>query len=106
MSFRDITGYNTSRDYERLIELARTQSIICIVDYESAVPGLKAIRDVARTTWMCRDNAAPDVSARGIGYIDGFTRNGFIGQCWRSNLEFIEPDLEAKQEPVPSASSL
>ena len=104
MSLRDITGYETSRDYERLIELARTQSIICIVDYESCDG--RPIRDIAHTIWPCQDNAAPDVSARGIGYIDGFTRNGFIGQCWRSNLEFIEPDLEAKQEPVPSASSL
>ena len=89
---RDITGYKTSRDYERLIELARTQSVVCIVDY--AMQGDEPIRDVAQTLWfgvgLYRE--APDISCRGHGYIyGGTTKESFIAQCQRAHVEFIEP---------------
>lgn len=81
-----LAAYNGSQDYERLVELSRQQSIICIVDYD------KEIRDVARTIY--RDHHGSecwDVSARGISYITAFSKEEFLAACTRNHLEFIEP---------------
>lgn len=85
MNVFQIAAYPTSRDYLRLAGLAKTQSIICIVSYESH-------RDVAKTIFST-DGAAEiwHVSARGTGYVLAGDRDDFVRQCERVGLEFIEP---------------
>lgn len=81
----DLAAYAGSRDYVRLAELARTSSIICILDYETH-------RDVARTNYASRGASEWwQVSARGIGYITAFSQEDFMALCEHANLEFIEP---------------
>jgi len=84
---RDITGYETSRDYERLADLMHKQSIVCIVDYG------KDCRDVAQTLWTeSRSGAGTwQVTVRGVGYIHEFSRSEFIASCHAANLEFLVP---------------
>jgi hypothetical protein len=81
-----LAGYNGSRDYGRLADLARVRSIICIVDYQEC-------RDVAHTIFTtCGANLESwCVSGRGIGYVHAFNRADFIARCEAANLEFIEP---------------
>jgi hypothetical protein len=80
-----LEGYNGSRDYARLAELAQTRSVICLVDYQGC-------RDVAHTVYSKFDELETwTVGARGIGYISTFDREGFIASCQARNLEFIEP---------------
>lgn len=81
-----ISGYCSSKDYALLAELSRTQSVICIVDYN---PGL---RDVARTFYRAHGEEEHwSVSARGISYIEAFNRKEFLALCVHRNLEFILP---------------
>lgn len=85
-----IQGYKTSKDYTRLLDLMKTQSIICIVDYGTDC------RDVAHTIFESYerhpDNPLMQVSARGIGYLHTNSPSEFIRQCEKYNLEFIEPE--------------
>lgn len=89
MNVSQIAAYPVSRDYLRLAELAKAQSIICIVSYES-------YRDVAKTIFST-DGAAGiwHVSARGTGYVLAADLDEFVRQCERVNLEFIEPPAAA-----------
>lgn len=81
----ELAPYTGSRDYGRLADLARTGSIICMVDYDS-------VRDVARTNYFERPGQTMwSVSARGICYVTAFSRDDFIALCAHANLEFIEP---------------
>lgn len=83
-----ISGYDISRDYERLADAMQTQSVICIVDYG------KDCRDVAHTLWSpSRDGKGVwQLSARGIGYIYAFSRADFISQCTRTNVDALMPN--------------
>lgn len=93
---RNILGYPTSRDYARLWELAQTQSVVCAVDYDTDC------RDIAHT--ICRQYAnciVVSVSARGICYLEGDSRDGiekFVTRCERANLEWIVPDAEMQSQ--------
>lgn len=81
-----LANYPGSRDYERLADLSRKASILCIVDDELGR------RDAARTHYM--NNHGQDqwtVSARGVGYITAFGVDEFKAFCAHRNLEFIEP---------------
>jgi hypothetical protein len=83
-----VTGYATSKDYVRLVALARKQSGVCIVDYTTQC------RDTAHTIWEDFPTHSAEcfqVSGRGTCYIHANTAEEFIQQCHRSNLEFIEP---------------
>lgn len=80
-------GYVGLKNYELLADLSRTQSVICIVDYE------RGLRDVARTFY--RTNGQEEhwsVSARGTSYIEAFDSEAFLAACARLNLEFIQPN--------------
>lgn len=81
-----LAGYNGSRDYSKLADLAKVRSVICIVDYQEC-------RDVAHTIYStCGDGLETwCVSGRGIGYVHAFDRESFIARCEAANLEFIEP---------------
>lgn len=89
---KSITAYQTSRDYEKLFELMQKSSIICIVDYLGLDSSRDAhiSRDVAQT--LCRKEDY-QISARGIGYIWAETKEDFVNQCARYNVEFIAPNL-------------
>ncbi|AQH05664.1 hypothetical protein A9R05_42360 (plasmid) [Burkholderia sp. KK1] len=81
-----LANYSGSRDYDRLADLSRKASILCIVDDELGR------RDAARTHYM--NNHGQDqwtVSARGMGYITAFGLAEFKAFCAHRNLEFIEP---------------
>ena len=85
MNVYQLAGYNGSRDYDRLAELAKVRSVICIVDYQEC-------RDVAHTIYSACDGLESwCVSGRGIGYVQAFDRADFIARCEAANLEFIEP---------------
>lgn len=80
-----LPDYKGSKDYARLVELAKKQSVICIVT-------VNGCRDVAKT--LCSvDSGAEEwqVGARGIPYICAFTEASFIEKCEAVQLEFIEP---------------
>lgn len=85
----EVTGYETSRDYELLFELAKRQSVICIVDYN------KDCRDVAHTLFIGKMG---QISARGISYLHVFTdesdaKEKFVQYCGEINLEFLPPKV-------------
>lgn len=85
-----ISGYETTRDYERLADVMQRQSVICLVDYG------KDCRDVAHTLWSPSGDGAGvwQLSARGIGYVYGFSRADFIAQCARANVDALMPTGE------------
>jgi len=73
-------GYNVSRDYDALYDMARSKSVVCFVDYHEC-------RDVAAT--IARIGGDVEVSARGISYVWGTSKDDFVMQCRRLNVEFI-----------------
>jgi len=87
VNVHQLDAYDGSKDYERLAELAKKHSIICILDYQEH-------RDVAKTIYSFqegRDETWWKVSARDISYITADNHEGFIASCKRLNLAFIEP---------------
>lgn len=78
-----ISGYKTSRDYERLADAMQRQSIICVVDYG------KDCRDVAHTLWSPSNdgNGVWQLSARGIGYIYAYWEANSPGGVQKTALE-------------------
>lgn len=86
MSTIQLKGYKTSRDYKRLAEVMKTQSVICIVDYFEC-------RDICKARfqeWSTR--LVFDIGVRGHSYICGFTEAELIEQCEKLNVEVIFPD--------------
>jgi hypothetical protein len=84
-----VTGYETSRDYRRLLELMREQSVICLVDFS------RTCRDIAKTFYeyrpQCKTKETFQVQARGVAYIYDWEEKRFLESCKRLNLEFILP---------------
>lgn len=78
-----LTGYKTSRDYKRLAELAKKQSVICIVDHRGK-------QQVATTTYV--QSPCWVISSKGVVYVYGIKKKHFIAQCQAANVEFIEPE--------------
>lgn len=103
-----ILGYSLSRNYKRLVELARQSSVVCVVDYR--VGEGEPIRDIARTQYgHHHDEETFLVAARGTGYIHAFGEDEFIKFCFHSNVEFIEPQpaTEVKNDrPSPWTSAV
>lgn len=84
--------HKTSRDYERLWELAHETSVICIVDYKWDDGA--ACRDIASTICVNGSDTSIQISCRGICYV-GPAYGGketFIRRCAKYNVEFIEPE--------------
>ncbi len=84
---KDIVSYKTSTDYYQLWELARKQSVICLVGV-----GDESF-DIARTVFSECDNGI-EISCRGLGYIDAHTLVVFVEQCVNNNVRFVVPELE------------
>ena len=85
-------NYKSSRDYTRLWELAQTERVICWLDY------YEYCTDIASTKCTIYDNGdvTIEISARGTCYILGDTKEDFIRQCKKDNVEFIEPNIQSK----------
>ncbi len=86
-------GYNVSRDYDALYDMAQSQSVVCFVDCHEC-------RDVACT--LVRRNSCgteTEIGARGLTYIAGMSREEFALQCRRYNVEFILPNEKAERLP-------
>jgi hypothetical protein len=79
-------NYKTSRDYARLVELMKRQSVICIIPWDGACQTAFDPYDL-RFRFSIRAGVARVVSA--------FAESDFIAQCKAANVEFIEPDLDA-----------
>ncbi|GAF99920.1 unnamed protein product, partial [marine sediment metagenome] len=80
MSFiTNITGYKTSKDYERLYELAQLQSVVCITDYSDN------LRDICQTLYH---DGITELSARGTSYVYARSLDGFVKQCQKNNVEW------------------
>ena len=96
-----ISGYKTSRDYERLADTMQEQSVICIVDYG------KDCRDVAHTLWSpSRDGKGVwQLSARGIGYVYALSRSDFISKCTCANVDALMPDVQSSATPPGKANN-
>jgi len=80
--------YETSSDYEKLYELAKTQRVVCFIENEG-------VQDVCQTS--ASSNDPHQIGARGICYIypmeidDKTKKEDFIDQCIKNRLEFIIP---------------
>jgi len=86
-------GYGVSRDHDALYDMAQSKSVVCFVDYHEC-------RDVACT--LVRRNsygAETEIGARGLTYIAGMSREEFVMQCRRYNVEFIPPNVQGDGSP-------
>jgi len=84
--------YKTSRNYERLWQLAQEISVVCIVDFDFRDGHV--CRDIASTICIDGDEKTIQISCRGICYVgpayDG--KDKFIRHCAKYNVEFIDPE--------------
>lgn len=97
-----LAAYAGSKNYRSLLDLARKQSVICIVDSE--LGKADTIRDVARTIYTFKQGAETEeiftVSARGVCYIYAFGEDDFVQWCEKLNLEYIAPPQTASTTTV------
>lgn len=86
----NLPDYGGSRDYEQLADLAKTQSVVCIVTFRHE--GFES-RDVAQTSYMSKGVGHEywGICARGQGYVAAFSRESFIAQCTHVDVEFLLP---------------
>lgn len=95
MNIREITGYETSRDYKLLVELMKKSSVICIVDYTASNTIIPALRDIAHTIYYANENGSDcwlSIDARGLGYVTAWNEDLFIDRCKDANVEFLIPN--------------
>lgn len=87
-----MNNYNTSKDYELLWELAKTQEIICI-GYESdnSIRLLTAYYDKSDNTKCVKDND-------GYCFISTIYKDDFEKECKDFDLEFILPNNVIKNK--------
>lgn len=92
MPKNQITGYPTSKDYCLLIDLARKQQVICLVENGQSV---------ARTLYLANDlEEIFSIGVPGTGYVYACGADDFITQCHRFNIEFLIPEGECPP-PTP-----
>ena len=94
-TIRNLANYTFSTDYEALFSLAKTQSIICDVKYDSEYP---SVRDVCSTRY---DTAGGSVfvNSRGVGYIWADDLGSFVKQCKALDLKWIVPMGDIRMNP-------
>lgn len=83
-TIHQISGYETSRDYERLADEMQRRSVVCIVD------SYGDCRDIAKTIYS-ESRRGPEwkISCRGTEYLWADTRQQFVRQCAALNVEAI-----------------
>lgn len=95
MNIREITGYETSRDYKLLVELMKKSSVICIVDYTAGNTIIPAVRRIANTAYTADDDGNDcwwSISTIGICYVVAWGEDMFIDRCKDANVEFLIPN--------------
>jgi hypothetical protein len=93
-------GYSTSKDYDKLFELIKTQRVVCFVTYKDDIgkDGHK-LQDICQSSVQPSDSMI-DIGARGVSHITAMAIRGrtlkedFIRQCVDRELEFIEPNTK------------
>jgi hypothetical protein len=85
MTINKITGYNTSSDYDRLVEIMVKQSVICLVEF-----GESGQLDIAKTSY-CSETGIYQILTRGTCYIYASDVASFLRDCKLQRVEFIEP---------------
>ena len=83
---REVTGYTTSKDYEKLFELAKEQSVLCLCEFGR---GDYKCMDIAHTIWS---GTLMKISARGTVYVWADTLEYFVEQCKTYGVEWIPPN--------------
>ena len=88
----NISGYPVSKDYAELFNLAKKQSVVCVVDYSTITgPESRTKRDVAQTISF---EGQVNICARGISYIAATSDpEEFTSYCEEINLEWIVPSF-------------
>lgn len=99
-------NYNTSKDYEKLFELVKTQRVVCFVTYEETIGGNSnnkiTLTDICASSAFKSNSDVVNLGVRGTGYVtamefDGKTvKEDFIRQCEHYKLEYIEPNIVDK----------
>ena len=102
-------NYKTSKDYKKLLELMKTQRIVCFINTAlSSNRNRKTenTKPVDTKEYVCQDICQTsvihneefiEISCRGVVYVSAMEINGikleedFIRQCTAIELEFIEP---------------
>jgi hypothetical protein len=86
-------NYKVSRDYARLAELAKKESIICVVG-----------EGVGKTTYEKYSSGTViwEIRSQGICFLMSDNIAGFLRMCQLNNVEFIEP-LRKQRHPEKSA---
>lgn len=86
--------YGTSKNYEKLWELAQTQRVVCFVSGDGKG------KDVCMTQAYPYNDDSMMVSAGSEDYISAFLfgevarKDAFLFECNQKNLEFIDPEPE------------
>lgn len=103
MGYDLIFKYNTSKDYEKLFELIKTQRIVCFVTYEQTIGGNSnnkiTLTDVCASSIVYNADFI-NIGVRGVGYVSAMEfdnktiKEDFIRQCEHYKLEYIEPIKE------------
>lgn len=83
-------GYQFSKDYARLFELAKTQDVICIVKYGNH-------RVVSQTEYAPESDCMSVFSA-GHVYIPFCNKFHFIKYCKKVNLSYLVPNASEVEE--------
>ena len=99
-TIHEVSGYETSRDYEWLADQMPKRSVVCIVNYRGFDRDAEPLRDIAKTIWNPSSHKGEDgiwqLSARGICYIYESTRAEFIKACKGGDVEILVCDRELK----------
>lgn len=91
MNAYELAPYTGSKDYARLAELAKAQSIVCFVEHDGR-------REVARTSFQERRSGDFwSVAGNGVGYVTAFSREDFMLLCEHRKVEFLEPPSAASE---------
>lgn len=81
-----ITGYKTSKDYKRLVELMKVQSVICLCKDSK-------FEQLGNTDYTKTNCYGGCVEIFRISCdADCYGEEDFIERCKRINVEFLEPD--------------
>lgn len=90
---QDLATYQTSHDYQWLVNESRKQSIICIVDYKLTSNEVEyKFRDLGKTIYFEKNgNESWQISCRGMSYLTAFNEQDFIKLCIHNHVEFFKP---------------
>jgi len=97
---RNVTGYKTSTDYERLWDLAQEQSVVCITDI--VFSDGYTLRDVCQTLG---GKGRVELSCRGTCYIYANEKREFAASCRQRHVEWIVPNTKHNSRRAVGAES-